>query len=126
MKFDFNTIESFTATRAALKNLRKSLSLLHHSLVCQTTTRKLNTKFRELRKFIIDYKFSDEYDLLCEYISAVHCLNFFNRLLDDAFLESLQQRTYTLQDVLSILKKVSLTIDEIDQEIININERYFL
>lgn len=125
MKYDFNTIESFTATRAALKEFRKSLSLLHHSLVCQTKIRHINTKFRELRNFILDYKSSDSYELLCEYISTVRCPNFFNRL-DDELLENLNQRSYSLQEVLSILKKISLIIDEVDQEIFNINERYFL
>lgn len=125
MEYDFNSIESFTATRAALKDLRKNLSMLHHSLVCQTKTRYLSAKFREVRRFILEYKESDDYTLLCEYISAVHCPNFFTRL-DDELLESLKQRTFTLQEILSILKKISLTIDEIDQEIININERYFL
>lgn len=125
MEYDFNTIESFTATRATLKEFRKALSLLHHSLVCQTKTRYLNAKFREVRRFILDYKSSEDYALLCEYISSVHCPNFFNRF-DDEFLESLKQRTFTLQEILAILKKISLTIDEIDQEIININEKYFL
>lgn len=125
MKYDFNTVESFIETRAALKNLRKTLSMLHHSLVCQTKIKQLNAKFREVRAFILDYKSGDDYELLCQYISKVRCPNFFNRL-DEELLESLIQKTFTLQDVLSILKKLSLTIDEIDQEIININEKYFL
>ena len=125
MKYDFNTVESFTETRAALKKLRKSLSMLHHSLVCQTNIKHLNSKFRELRAFILDYKSGNDYELLCQYISTVRCPNFFNRL-DENFLERLLKKAFTLQDILSILKNLSLTIDEIDQEIININERYFL
>ena len=124
MKQDFNPIEYYTQIRAALKTFRKSLSMLHHTLVCQTKVKQINAKFREIRNFILDYQSSEDYVIIREYIRASKCPNFFSRL-DDELLESLTKKSYTLQDVLSILKKISLVIDEIDQEIFNINEKYF-
>lgn len=125
MKYDFNTIESFTAIRTALKQLRKDLSLLHHSVVCKTKLRGIYSKFREIRKFIQTYKTSDDYALLSQYIEHTGCHNFLEKL-DEDFLLSLKQRNYTLQEIFSILKTISLTINELDQEVLNINERYFL
>ncbi len=125
MKYDFNTLEAFNALRTTLKQLRKDLSLLHHSVVCKTSLRKIRSKFKEIRKFIENYKKTENYDLLSQYIAHTGCHNFLGHL-DDEFLSSLKQRTYTLQEIFSILKQLSLTINELDQEVININERYFL
>ena len=122
---DFNTLETFLAVRSALKNLSKILVSQHHSIVCQTQIENIHKKLREFYIFVLDYRASDDYSLLCKYIDYSKCTNFFNRLNDD-FLVALKNRNLTLKDILSLLKQISLTINEIDKVIIGINDIYFL
>ena len=124
MKYDFNSIETLVLVRSTLRKLVKKIAHFHCVLVSQTNVKDLNSKLKEFDLLIHEYLETEEYALLQEYLNHIHCPNFF-RHIDKHFLESLNQESYTLQDVLSILKKISSTSSELEQEIININEKYF-
>ena len=124
MKYDFNSIENLVLVRSTLRKLVKKISYLHGVIATQSSINDIPTKLKEFLLIIDDYKNSEDFKLLTEYIDAVHCPNFF-RQIDKDFFEALAKENYTLQDILSILKKISLMRSEVEQEIININEKYF-
>ena len=124
MKYDFNSIENVILVRSTLRKLVKKISHFHSVIALQTDINNIPSKLKEFLTVIDDYKNSEEFKLLYAYIDSVHCQNFF-RQIDNNFLSALSQESYTLQDLLSILKNISSMRSEVEQEIININEKYF-
>lgn len=124
MKYDFNSIETLVLVRTTLRKLMKNISELHYSIVCKTELKDISAKLEEVSSQIKNFQQTDDYSLLCNYLSYTRCPNFF-RHIDKNFFDSLSLPSYTLQDVLAILKKLNSTSNELEQEIININEKYF-
>jgi hypothetical protein len=124
MNYDFNSIETLILVRATLRKLMKNISQLHYSIVCQTEIKNLPLKLEDVSSQIKKFQQTDDYSLLCNYLSYTHCPDFF-RHMDETFFNSLSLTSYTLQDILAILKKLNSTSNELEQEIININEKYF-
>ena len=124
MKYDFNSIETLVLVRATLRKLMKKISQSHYAIVCQTEIKDISIKFEEVYSQIKDFQQTEEFSLLSDYLSYTHCPNFF-RHLDESFFTSLTLKSYTLQDILTVLKKLNSTSNELEQEIININEKYF-
>lgn len=124
MKYNFNSIETLVLVRVTLRKLMKNISQLHYSIVCQTEIKEISNKLKELSSQIKEFQQTDDYSLLCNYLSYTRCPNFF-RHIDEDFFISLSLPSYTIQDVLAILKKLNSTSNELEQEIININEKYF-
>ena len=124
MKYNFSSIETLVLVRSTLRKLMKNISQLHYSIVCQTEIKDISHKLEEVSFQIKEFQQTDDYYLLCDYLSYTRCPNFF-RHIDENFFSSLSLSSYTLQDVLAILKKLNATSNELEQEIININEKYF-
>lgn len=124
MKYDFNSIENIVLVRSTLRAFVKRISDFHSIILVQTSINNIPLKLKEFLNFFNDYQNSDEYKLLCQYIHSVRCPNFF-REIDNEFYKALSKKNYNIQDILSILKKISLIRSEVEQEIININEKYF-
>ena len=124
MKYNFNSIENLVLVRSTLRKFLKKISDFHSTILVQTPINNIPFKLKEFLDFLKDYQNSGEYKLLCQYIHSVHCPNFFNEI-DNEFYKALSKKNYNIQDILSILKKISLIRSEIEPEIININEKYF-
>lgn len=124
MKYDFSSVETLVLVRSTLRKLVQKVSSLHSVIAIQTPLNNIPSKLKEFWNILNDYQNSEDYKLLCQYIHSVRCPNFF-RQIDNEFMEALSQENYNLQDILAILKKLSLMRSEVEQEIININEKYF-
>ena len=124
MKYDFTSIETLVLVRSSLRKLVKKISQAHYNLISHTNLEDVQAKLKDFQTFINKFQETDEYILLCEYINYVHCPNFFRRI-NKKFISSLSLEKCTIQDILSILKKINLTLNELEQEITNINEKYF-
>ncbi|MBQ8298505.1 MAG: hypothetical protein IJX99_01295 [Clostridia bacterium] len=124
MKYDFKNVSTLIEVRAALRELLQNISMLHQSIVCETELKEITVPFRKFKDLAMKYTETPDYMLLKEYTYSISCLNFF-RHFNEEFFDSLERDCYTIQEVLSIMKIIGVASDEIEQEIANINERYF-
>lgn len=124
MKYDFRNVTTLVEVRTALRELLQSISMIHQAIVCETEIKEITTPLRNFKKLAEEYAETPNYELLREYTSSSHVLNFF-RHFDKDFFQSLEHESYTIQDVLTIMSIIGIASDEIEQEIANINEIYF-
>ena len=108
MKYDFRSVTTLVEVRTALRELLQSISMTHQAIVCETELKEITTPLRNFKNLAEEYAKTTNYELLREYTS-----------------NSLERESYTIREVLAIMKIISVASDEIEQEITNINERYF-